>query len=98
MKKLIVEEKFNQKKLISFLRDKFPSASQNTFYKALRKKDIRLNGAKISENILLYAGDEVILFISDEFLKPLSFNFETIYEDKNIIIINKPKDIEVTRC
>ena len=44
MKKLIVNEKYNGKKLNKFLMDSFPSLSQNLFYKTLRQKDIKING------------------------------------------------------
>ena len=37
----------------------FPSLSQNTIYKALRKKDIRVNEIKVSENVSVYEGVEV---------------------------------------
>ena len=38
MKILVVEEKFNEKKLNTFLLNKFSGLSSNTIYKALRKK------------------------------------------------------------
>ena len=43
MKKLIVTEKYNGKKLNKFLLDNIPNLSQNLFYKTLRKKDIKIN-------------------------------------------------------
>ena len=52
MKSLIVEEKYNKKRLNTFLLDKFDGLSINTIYKALRKKDIRINNIKISENVI----------------------------------------------
>lgn len=97
MKTLVVENKFNEKKLLSFLSYKFPNVSQNTFYKALRKKDIRINNVKISENALLHEGDEIKIFILDEYLMPASTSIDIVYEDENILAINKQKNIEVTR-
>ena len=97
MKKLIVEEKYNEKKLNTFLLDKFDGLSVNTIYKALRKKDIRINNVKVNENILLHTGDEVTIFIIDDLLfSSKKLNIETIYEDNNILIVNKPANIEVT--
>lgn len=97
MKSLIVEEKYNEKKLNTFLLNKFDGLSVNTIYKALRKKDIRVNNVKINENIILHTGDEVKIFIVDDLLfssNKLTLDF--IYEDDNILIINKPVGIEVT--
>lgn len=97
MKTLIVEEKFNEKKLKNFLLSKFNGLTNNTIYKALRKKDIRINNVKVNENVILHTGDEVKIFIIDELLfKISSINLEIIYEDDNIILVNKPINIEVT--
>lgn len=94
MKKIIVNEKYDGKKLNTFLLDSFNGLSINTIYKALRKKDIRINNVKINENCTLNKGDEITLFINDEFLYK-SFNLDIVYEDDNIVVINKPVGIEV---
>lgn len=97
MKILIVEEKFNGKKLNNFLLSKFDGLTNNTIYKALRKKDIRINNVKVNKNIILHTGDEVKIFIIDELLfKSSPISLEIIYEDDNIILVNKPINIEVT--
>lgn len=97
MKILIVEEKFDEKKLSNFLLSKFNGLTNNTIYKALRKKDIRINNVKVNENVILHTGDEVKIFIVDELLfKFAPKSFEIIYEDDNIILVNKPINIEVT--
>lgn len=72
--------------------------SQNIFYKALRKKDIRINDVKVSENTTVYKGDEIKVYVSDEYLVPKKPDFKIIYEDKNILVVDKPKGIEVTSC
>jgi pseudouridine synthase, rluA family len=96
MRSLIVEEKYHGKKLNSFLFEKFPSLKSSTLYKALRKKDIRVNDKRVSENVTISSGDEIKVYISDEFLFPIfSISFEKIYEDEQILIINKPAGILV---
>ena len=94
MRKLVVNNKYNGKKLNAFLLDNFDGLSLNTIYKALRKKDIRINNVKVSENTTVYSGDEITLFINDEFLFK-TFNLNTVYEDSNILIANKPAELEV---
>ncbi len=94
MKKIVVEEKYNNKKIDVFLLDKFSGLTKNTLYKALRKKDIRINNVKINENCIIHSGDEITVFIKDEFLFK-TFSFDIIYEDDNIIAVNKPSGIEV---
>ena len=94
MKILVVDEKYNNKKLDKFIFDKFPSLSSGLFYKTLRKKDFRVNDNRISENIILHTGDEIKVFISDELLES-NVSLPTIYEDDNILVIDKPTSIEV---
>lgn len=94
MKKLIVNKKYNNKKLSSFLLDTFDGLSLNTIYKALRKKDIIINGTRVNENIVLKENDNVTIYISDDFLYK-TFDLKIVYEDENIVIVNKPIGIEV---
>lgn len=95
MKILIVTKKYNGKKLNDFLFDNFNGLTNNTLYKALRKKDIRINDVRVSENTTIYEGDEVKVYIVDEFLYKAE-KIEIIYEDSNIVVFNKPAGIEVT--
>lgn len=97
MKSLIVDKKFNNKKIETFLINSFPMLTQNTFFKALRKKDIRVNNIKISENVVIHEGDTVTVYILDKYLLGKDISLDIVYEDKNILVINKPKNIEVTR-
>ena len=97
MKEIIVNEKYNGKKLNSFLLDTFPGFSPNLFYKTLRKKDIRVNGVKIAENVTLCVGDKISIYLSDEQLTAnYSKLIDIVYEDDNIVILNKSAGIEVT--
>lgn len=95
MKKLIVEKKYNNKKLNKFLQDKIPNLSNSLFYKTLRKKDIKINGKRICENITIYENDVIEVYISDSLLEK-KFEITTIFEDDNILVIDKPAQIEVT--
>ena len=63
MKTININEKNNGKKLNNILQREFPALSLNTIYKALRKKDIRVNDIRINENITLHTGD-VVRFLS----------------------------------
>ena len=109
MKTININEENNGKKLNNILQREFPALSLNTIYKALRKKDIRVNDVRINENITLHTGDVVKVFIADEFLfankstittfanfSYSSVNIPVIYEDDNILIVDKPAEIEVT--
>ena len=66
MKKLIVDKKYNGKKLDKFLIDNINNLSYNLFYKTLRKKDIKINGKRTNTNVNVFENDEILVFISDE--------------------------------
>lgn len=95
MKKLIVNKKYNGKKLNKFLFDNIPTLTSNLYYKTLRKKDIKINGKRVSENVTVFENDEILVYISDELLQS-NFNLDIFFEDDNILIVNKPYHIEVT--
>ncbi len=94
MKKLIVDKKYNEKKLDAFLFSSIPNLSSNLFYKTLRKKDIKVNGTRTSKNVILHTSDEVLVYIADEYLNQ-NIDLDIFYEDNNILILNKPYNIEV---
>ncbi len=96
MKEIIVNKKYDGKKLNNFLLDMFEGLKLNTLYKSLRKKDIRVNDIKVNDNVTVHCGDIIKVFISDDQLfASQNTNIDIIYEDKNIIIVNKPAEIEV---
>ncbi|MCD8300501.1 MAG: RluA family pseudouridine synthase [Clostridiales bacterium] len=70
-------------------------------YKMLRKKNIVLNGKKAAGSEILSTGDEIKLFLSDETFRKFapgyfkekkaeSSDVDIVYEDADILIINKP--------
>ncbi len=95
MKEIIVKSKYDGKKLNSFLLDNFDGLSMNLLYKTLRKKDIRVNNVKVNQNIIIHTGDNIKVYIPDDQLFAKLPAFDILYEDNNIMIINKPTGIEV---
>jgi 23S rRNA pseudouridine955/2504/2580 synthase len=95
MKTLIINKKYNNKKITNVLQSYFPDLPINTIYKTLRKKDIKVNGKRISQDVELHTGDALEIYIVDSLLYPKK-DINIVYEDDNIIIVDKPKGIEVT--
>lgn len=97
MRNLKVNEKYNNKKLSNFIFDYFPALNKNTFFKALRKKDIRVNDVKVNSDVTVMLDDKVTIYITDNYLfGEDKFNVEIIFEDDNILVVNKPDGISVT--
>ena len=95
MKKLIVNQKYNNKKLSNFLMENINNLSNSLFYSTLRKKDIKINNKRVNKNVTVFENDEILVYIDDKILEKES-NLDIIYEDENILVINKKSNIEVT--
>ena len=66
-----------------------------TFCKLLRKKDIKVNGKRTNKDIIVYENDKIEIYLPKE-LEDAKVELDIVYEDENILIINKPANIEVT--
>lgn len=95
MKKLVVDKKYDGKKLNKFLFLNISGLTEGIFYKTLKKKDIKINGKRVNSNVTINEGDEVLVYISDELLNK-KVPLDIVYEDENILIVNKPYNLEVT--
>ena len=92
MEKIVVDEKYNGKKLNKIVLDKISEINYNIFCKVLRKKDIKVNGKRTNKDILVYSKDIIEIYLPNTEKK---LNIEIIYEDENILVINKKANIEV---
>ena len=68
--------------------------SYNYASKMLRNKDVRLYGEKIKDNVPLSVGDELTFFYNEEAKQEIK-QYEEIYQDENVIVVNKSAGIEV---
>jgi len=83
-------KKYNNLKILKIISLTHPEIPYPTLQKLLRKKDIKVNGKRISENINVFAGDTI-----DIYFKEKEETLNILYEDENIIAVNKPQGIEV---
>ena len=95
MKEIIVNKKYHEKKLNKVILEELPNINYPTFCKLLRKKDIKINGKRINKDILVHENDKIEIYLPKE-LEEVKINLDKVYEDENILVINKPANIEVT--
>ncbi len=107
MKELIIGKNEAGQRFDKYLVKLLPNAPKSFIYKMLRKKNITLNGKKAMGNEMLSLSDTVRLFFSDETYakfsgvipagaaaaKTFDFASSVIYEDEDILIVNKPSGI-----
>ena len=85
-------------RLDKFLTKSYPNLPQSMLYKAIRKKDIKINGKRCENSTRLQEGDVVSLFLKEEFFqkeeRPEDFlkapkKLSIVYEDGNLLLLDK---------
>lgn len=105
MKQVTVNKNAAGQRIDRFLSKTYPALSQGFICKTIRKKDIKVNGKRTEANYKLTEGDVITLYIKDELFeikKPSDDDFLTtdggisvIYEDENIILVDKEPGLVV---
>lgn len=108
MKQFTINSNDAGQRLDKFILKAFPALQKSVMCKAVRTKNIKLNGRRCDISDRLNEGDELKIFINDDLLgkqkteKTAGFrngkslkNEDIIYDDENIILINKKPGIIV---
>ncbi|MDP3386576.1 MAG: RluA family pseudouridine synthase [Eubacteriales bacterium] len=104
MIELNISKNDENQRLDRFIKKYLNDAPKSLIYKMIRKKNIKVNDSRTSIDYFLKEGDVVKLFLSDDLVdkyRNQKMHIETglkldiIYEDDNIVLINKPKGISV---
>lgn len=100
MRRITVESKDDQKRIDRFLTDRFAGIPASTFFKAFRKRSIRVNGKRVKSDYCLSTGDLVEIFIPDAYLDTADRDdrlipIQILYEDAYIMVVSKPQGIPV---
>ncbi len=66
MREVIISEREEGQRLDRYLEKYMPDAPKSFFYKMMRKKNIVLNGKKVSGSERIQTGDQIKLFLADE--------------------------------
>ena len=110
MKELKIEKSDSNQRFDKYLKRILNNATTSFIYKMLRKKNITLNDKKADGSEKLNEGDIVKIWFSDETFEKLSasgqldslyheiknvpYNIDVVFEDDDMIIINKPAGIK----
>ncbi|MEG1942231.1 MAG: RluA family pseudouridine synthase [Angelakisella sp.] len=104
MKSFIINENDSGQRLDKFLGKAAPMLPPSMMYKAIRTKKIKLNRARAEISTRLAVGDVLEIYLNDEFFpdaaSPLAFlaagsGLDIIYEDENLLLLNKPVGLVV---
>ena len=101
MREVIIKKNESGQRLDKFLLKYLDRANNSFVYKMLRKKNIVLNDKKATGNEKIAIGDSVKMYFADETFEKFTsipvkqnirtgYSLDVIYEDEDIILINKP--------
>ncbi len=100
MKSYIATLNDNDMRLSRFCEKVCPLMPKNLLYKSFRNKRIKVNGKKQDADYKIKTNDLIELYINDEFftkenkeIKEYSNQLNIIYEDENILLVNKPQGL-----
>ena len=107
MQRFVVSDSESGQTLEKYIRKVLKDAPLSFIYKLFRKKDVKVNGHWQKEKYVISEGEEVSVYITDsqleEFIKKnkehelVNISSWIVYEDKNILIINKPRGVIVQK-
>lgn len=98
MKSFTIKKNDADQRLDKYLTKSFPNLPKALMYKYIRLKRIKVNGKRAENSTRLNVGDVVDMYINDEFFEKsetrydfmsASKSIDIIYEDENIILLNK---------
>ncbi|MBE6789206.1 MAG: RluA family pseudouridine synthase [Ruminococcaceae bacterium] len=105
MREITIEKNDADQRLDKFLSKALCKMPLSALHKSIRKGRVRVNGKKVTDcRYILSKGEVLSLYINDEFFasEPTKFDFlsvkgevDVVYEDENILLVNKPASIAV---
>ena len=104
MVEIKISEKETNQRIDKYIKKYLSNAPLSYIYKLFRKKDVKVNDHWVRNNYIVLNGDVIHIYINDELLKEfqkskevkkVDLRYPLIYEDENILIINKPRGILV---
>ena len=102
MKELKITTDTKNQRLDKFLGKYLNDAPMSFIYKMLRKKNIKLNGKKAAGSEILCENDIIHIYMADESIDNFRSeksvvhtvgDIDIVYEDANILILNKPRGL-----
>ena len=95
----LVEENNNNLRLDKYLASKLKKVTRSQIKKIILKKNSRINGKIVSSpSQKIKSGNSIEILIVEnrsEYIKPEKINIDIVYEDKEIIVVNKPSGMVV---
>ena len=82
-----------------FLMNRIENASRNKIQLAAKNGSVKVNNISVKQNYRVKPSDEIKVMFSyppfENLLKPEKIDFQIIYEDRDLLVVNKPPNLVV---
>ncbi|MBR1798196.1 MAG: RluA family pseudouridine synthase [Clostridiales bacterium] len=101
MRRFNVDGSMNGEHVVKACTTAFPALSKADLYKALKHKDIRVDGKRISSDIKVTGGQEIQVWLPDELFekelqsRPVENAFSIVAQTDGMLIVNKRQGLAV---
>ena len=102
MREFTVDKSLNGEHVVKACTVNFPSLSKADLYKALKHKDIRIDGKKVSSDIKVLEGQNVQVWLPDSLFdaevkakKPKDNDYTVVAQTDGLLIVNKRQGLAV---
>ncbi len=92
MRTYTVPDNVGRLPLKTYLSRSFPAMPDYVVKELLKKKDVRINGVKSGSEAFVSAGDELKIYADDKYF---GGNLDILYQDEELIVVDKPCGIPV---
>jgi len=108
MREFYIDKNSDGTSLEKYVKKMLPNAPLSFIYKVFRQKDVRINGVRKDRKEIIHEGDKVAIYVSEQYFEEFTSTKEIekrddiskyiIYEDDNILLINKPRGMLVQKA
>ena len=95
---IFIIQESQQMRLDKYLTEQFPEQTRSFLQKLIKDGEVQVNGKNVKAGFSLSAGDEVCVHIPEPKeldVEPQKMDLDIVYEDEDVILINKPKGMVV---
>ena len=107
MREYLIDKSIDGSSLEKFVKKMLPYAPSSFIYKVFRQKDVRVNNKREGLKFIIHEGDKVAIYVSEEYYQEFNkvkeiekkdeISNHIVYEDDNILLINKPRGMLVQK-
>lgn len=91
-----IKAQFSGQSVLDFLTDRFTYKTSEQWLNIINSGDITINNEKITCDYILKEGTTLNFIVHNYYEPDLDCNYHKVFENENIIVVNKPPNLPIT--